>query len=67
MLPFHLEDPNCVEFYGTSPTSQLHRVVTPSLEGWTPLVGRVLIPDNSMIYSLVPLINQWVKGLPCAA
>lgn len=41
-------------------------VVTPSLEGGAPLVGKELIRDDFIIYSLVPLINQWAKGSPCA-
>lgn len=47
--------------------SYLHRGVTPSLKRWTPLVERVLIPDDSVNYSLVPLINQRAKGSPCGA
>lgn len=42
------------------------RGVTPSLEWGAPLVGKELIRDDFIIYSLVPLINQWAKGLPCA-
>lgn len=44
----------------------LPRVVTPSLQWGTPWAERALILDDFIIYSLVPLVNQWAKGLPCA-
>lgn len=71
--PVHLEKPPLRGVCGTSPLplSPLPLIVS---IGWLPqawkegppLVERVLIPGDFIIYSLVPLINQWAKGLPCA-